>query len=235
MSTEVADRLAKMRRPFTAKQLSSRPEIWCTACSRGSCNVHSEGICAICGEHTREAHTHVDYISIAHIKKRLSDTDPQWEAKPLGEPVRSGDWWTIGVELTVCGVTKYGLGQTLTHDYRYGPAGLMSSAISNAFTMFGAGLQTRLAPAGLEGKVLQPLVGATATSYDEPDPGESPMAEANTLAMCFSSKTIKAWAANNYPDEKLGMNKAAMLVQLASAAGISVVELFARMSGDLDG
>jgi hypothetical protein len=86
----------------------------------------------------------LDYVSHAWVTDRLLQVDPLWTWKPLaftdaGLPVfdSNGGLW---IELTVCGVTRYGYGEPQGRDKFDMTKGAIGNAIRNAAMRFGVAL-----------------------------------------------------------------------------------------------
>jgi len=87
---------------------------------------------------------HLDYVSHAWVTDRLLQVDPLWTWKPLaftesGLPAfdNNGGLW---IELTVCGVTRYGYGEPQGRDKFDQTKGAIGNAIRNAAMRFGVAL-----------------------------------------------------------------------------------------------
>jgi hypothetical protein len=101
----------------------------------------------------------LDYVSHAWVTDRLLQVDPLWTWKPLaftdaGLPAfdSNGGLW---IELTICGVTRYGYGEPQGRDKFDMTKGAIGNAIRNAAMRFGVALdlwakespgETKLAP-----------------------------------------------------------------------------------------
>lgn len=94
----------------------------------------------------------LDYVSHAWVTDRLLQVDPSWTWKPLaftdaGLPLfdASGGLW---IELTICGVTRYGYGEPQGRDKFDMTKGAIGNAIRNAAMRFGVALDlwTKEAP-----------------------------------------------------------------------------------------
>jgi hypothetical protein len=86
----------------------------------------------------------LDYVSHAWVTDRLLAVDPHWTWKPLaftdaGLPAfdSNGGLW---IELTVCGVTRYGYGEPQGRDKFDMTKGAIGNAIRNAAMRFGVAL-----------------------------------------------------------------------------------------------
>ena len=86
----------------------------------------------------------LDYVSHAWVTDRLLQVDPLWTWKPLafteaGLPAfdSNGGLW---IELTVCGVTRYGYGEPQGRDKFDMTKGAIGNAIRNAAMRFGVAL-----------------------------------------------------------------------------------------------
>ena len=86
----------------------------------------------------------LDYVSHAWVTDRLLQVDPMWTWKPLaftesGLPAfdANGGLW---IELTICGVTRYGYGEPQGRDKFDMTKGAIGNAIRNAAMRFGVAL-----------------------------------------------------------------------------------------------
>jgi hypothetical protein len=86
----------------------------------------------------------LDYVSHAWVTDRLLQVDPLWTWKPLafteaGLPAfdSNGGLW---IELSVCGVTRYGYGEPQGRDKFDQTKGAIGNAIRNAAMRFGVAL-----------------------------------------------------------------------------------------------
>jgi len=86
----------------------------------------------------------LDYVSHAWVTDRLLQVDPMWTWKPLaftdaGLPAfdSHGGLW---IELTICGVTRYGYGEPQGRDKFDMTKGAIGNAIRNAAMRFGVAL-----------------------------------------------------------------------------------------------
>ena len=86
----------------------------------------------------------LDYVSHAWVTDRLLQVDPLWTWKPLaftdaGLPAfdTNGGLW---IELTICGVTRYGYGEPQGRDKFDMTKGAIGNAIRNAAMRFGVAL-----------------------------------------------------------------------------------------------
>jgi hypothetical protein len=86
----------------------------------------------------------LDYVSHAWVTDRLLQVDPMWTWKPLaftdaGLPAfdPNGGLW---IELTICGVTRYGYGEPQGRDKFDMTKGAIGNAIRNAAMRFGVAL-----------------------------------------------------------------------------------------------
>jgi len=103
----------------------------------------------------------LDYVSHAWVTDRLLQVDPVWGWKPLaftdaGLPAfdSNGGLW---IELTVCGVTRYGYGEPQGRDKFDQTKGAIGNAIRNAAMRFGVALDlwAKEQPAPVESKPAQ--------------------------------------------------------------------------------
>jgi hypothetical protein len=98
----------------------------------------------------------LDYVSHAWVTDRLLQVDPMWTWKPLaftdaGLPAfdSNGGLW---IELTICGVTRYGYGEPQGRDKFDMTKGAIGNAIRNAAMRFGVALDLWAKEAPVETK-----------------------------------------------------------------------------------
>jgi len=98
----------------------------------------------------------LDYVSHAWVTDRLLQVDPLWTWKPLaftdaGLPAfdSNGGLW---IELTICGVTRYGYGEPQGRDKFDMTKGAIGNAIRNAAMRFGVALDLWAKEAPVETK-----------------------------------------------------------------------------------
>jgi len=131
------ERDRRLRAPFDPDQIEKLPKQLrredqdkgkCEPGSRYTADGHTCG-----GYHARSVH--LDYVGHAGITMRLNEVDPTWDWQPVpnpaerGLPVRNGELW---IQLTVLGITKYGLGDDAKSNKE-----LYGDAIRNAAMRFG--------------------------------------------------------------------------------------------------
>lgn len=136
-----------LRQPFPAETIGKLPKSTCRDCSqsqRKRCDRHQwVSHCPECkGSHT-SATMHLDYVGHAAVTDRLLTVDPGWswdfsEVDPAtGNPSLrhsldpDGNLW---IRLTICGVTRIGVGDGKSAKERIG------DAIRNAAMRFGMAL-----------------------------------------------------------------------------------------------
>lgn len=124
-----------LRQPTPAHLLSLKPV-----------NVRkddSKSKCRLCGTYAG-SHQHLTFAGHAAITDRLLAADPAWRWDPvpdpasLGLPALPGTLW---IALTVCGVTRYGFGDS---EGKTGPNAVkecIGDALRNAAMRFGVGLE----------------------------------------------------------------------------------------------
>jgi hypothetical protein len=149
LSAEQLAALQRLRAPFAAEQVSSRPEITCPACAdgkHGRCAEHDKTVCPVCGSYVTTAHIDLDYVGHAEITGRLLDVDPLYSWEPMARTARdlplldeyNGLWMT----LTVCGVTRYGYGDASRRGMNSTSVKeIIGNALRNAGMRFGMGLE----------------------------------------------------------------------------------------------
>jgi hypothetical protein len=142
-------RLKRLREPFVEAQVGKLPRTTCSACSKSQkkvCDEHSKKQCQHCGNYMTTAHLHLDYVGHAAVTDRLLQVDPEWSWEPIafdaeGAPLiqRKGEQLVMWVRLTVCGVTRLGVG-TVQESAFDAPKQLIGDALRNAAMRFGVAL-----------------------------------------------------------------------------------------------
>ena len=124
------DKLAELRLPFPEGTVGLLPKPLKKDSQRGKCPE--------CGGYHGLPAMHLDYVGHAAVTDRLLSVDPRWTWEPLavderGLPAldRDGNLW---IRLTVCGVTRLGVGDGPSMKERIG------DALRNAAMRFGVAL-----------------------------------------------------------------------------------------------
>lgn len=119
-----------LRKPFPAESIGKLPKPYKRDSPKSQC-----GECG--GFHGLPA-VHLDYVGHAATTDRLLTVDPEWTWEPMGVdqfglpvPDAQGNLW---IRLTVCGVTRIGVGDGSSAKERIG------DAIRNAAMRFGVAL-----------------------------------------------------------------------------------------------
>lgn len=143
--------LAKLREPFGPEHVGKLPKITCPHCSKAPgrcCQEHSKSKCAGCDNYITSRHIHIDYVGHGAVTHRLLDVDPAWSWEPLafdhsGMPLFAYDenldpisFW---IRLTICGVTRLGVGTCLPGQTDAEKV-LIGDALRNAAMRFGVAL-----------------------------------------------------------------------------------------------
>ncbi len=132
---DVTARLALLREPFQAHQISKLPKPFKRDAVKGKCNE--------CGGYHGLPAVHLDYVGHAALTDRLLDVDSAWGWEPvadpagLGLPVADGGMW---IRLTVCGVTRFGFGCADGKSGGDAVKEIIGDALRNAAMRFGAAL-----------------------------------------------------------------------------------------------
>lgn len=222
-------------RRFASSQTTLYPRVWCDGCaSNDFCRIegHQVGLCTVCGERGPNAHTHDVGIEADMLKRRLAEFD-EWHFDPVVGPNGELIIQTAGRHQFVTGTLhlqhdgkrrdQYCIGQATNGDVnRYGPAGLVTRAISNGARAHGlvAARQLDEPP-----DALQPLAGATVIDIDRP---EKPAPEAAGIHFStrarelvdeheLTSTAIRKFGKSRCTDVRLGSSPSAMLMTLATA------------------
>ncbi len=137
MSTEIAERLAMLRKPFEPNQISKLPKPFSKDSQKGQCKE--------CGGYHGLPAVHLDYVGHAALTDRLLEVDPMWSWEPLaldssGLPLldKDGGMW---IKLTVCGVTRLGYGDAQGKTGPNATKERVGDALRNAGMRFGAALE----------------------------------------------------------------------------------------------
>ena len=122
--------LEKLREPFPEGTVGKLPKPYKRDSPKGNCRE--------CGGYHGLPAAHLDYVGHAAVTDRLLSVDPAWTWEPLaldqmGLPSldRDGNLW---IRLTVCGVTRLGVGDGPDMKQRIG------DALRNAAMRFGVAL-----------------------------------------------------------------------------------------------
>lgn len=124
------EQAAALRQPFPSSAVGKLPKPYKKDSPKGNCPECS-------GYHGLPA-VHLDYVGHAATTDRLLTVDPDWSWEPMGTdqaglpaPDAQGNLW---IRLTVCGVTRIGVGDGASMKERIG------DAIRNAAMRFGVAL-----------------------------------------------------------------------------------------------
>lgn len=151
MIDQTQEMLAALRAPFPDDAVSLKPVytgdyeyVDGNYDEGGKIPESAWGKCDVCGRYHALPAKHLRYIGHARITERLNDVDPEWRWEPLavdsdGVPIiRGGSMW---INLTVCGITRIGVGDA---GGKYGTNAtkeIVGDAIRNAAMRFGCGLE----------------------------------------------------------------------------------------------
>lgn len=186
--TMTPEALAILRREFAPAAIGKLPRITCKACrdARGKvCDRqdHRKVDCAACGNWITSAHIHLDYVGHADVTDRLLEADPAWTWEPFalseedGTPLisRNGSELTMWIRLTVCGVTRPGVGSVAPDSFDVAKQ-LIGDALRNAAMRFGIALDLWTKHEALDSTIA--LEDAPAAQSETPAPPvEEPLAE----------------------------------------------------------
>ena len=137
-----AQQQALLRKPFPAASIGSLPRSTCRKCSdsaRKRCEDHAwVSACPMCHGNHSSATLHLDYVGHAAVTDRLLAVDPGWSWEPFaldanGLPLLDSAR-NLWIKLTVCGVTRLGVGDGKNAKECIG------DAIRNAAMRFGVAL-----------------------------------------------------------------------------------------------
>lgn len=170
MTDMTPDKAKALRKPFDAEQVGKLPKPYSAQSQKGNCKE--------CGGYHGLPAAHLDYVGHAATTDRLLIVDPGWNWEPFttdpqGLPALDGRG-NLWIRLTVCGVTRIGVGDGKSLKECIG------DAIRNAAMRFGVALdlwakedlEQSKAPVSAVGDVVRPQP-ATARAADftskEPD------------------------------------------------------------------
>ncbi len=135
MSTLTEEAAKALRAPFEPSVVGKLPRVTQKDGQKSKCRE--------CGGYL-PPHIHLDYVGHAAVTDRLLTVDPEWSWEPvafdvLGAPliVSNGGTATMWIRLTVCGVTRLGVGIAAGVELE---KQLISDAIRNAAMRFGVAL-----------------------------------------------------------------------------------------------
>jgi hypothetical protein len=124
------EQAAALRKPFPRETVGTLPKPYKRDSPKGQCNE--------CGGYHGLPAVHLDYVGHAATTDRLLSVDPEWTWEPMAldaaglpMPDREGNLW---IRLTVCGVTRIGVGDGGSSKERIG------DALRNAAMRFGVAL-----------------------------------------------------------------------------------------------
>lgn len=130
MSEMTPEKATALRQPFPKESVGKLPKPMKRDAPKGQCSE--------CGGWHGLPAVHLDYVGHAATTDRLLTVDPEWTWEPMGVdqcglpvPDAQGNLW---IRLTVCGVTRIGVGDGASAKERIG------DAIRNAAMRFGVAL-----------------------------------------------------------------------------------------------
>lgn len=137
-----ANKAAALRQPFGPEVVGKLPKSTCRACTQSQtkhCDRHPwVSNCDVCRGNHSTATIHLDYVGHAAVTDRLLIVDPDWNWEPMGLDEKGLPALTSGknlwIKLTVCGVTRLGVGDGNSIKECIG------DAIRNAAMRFGVAL-----------------------------------------------------------------------------------------------
>ena len=102
------------------------------------------GRCGVCGKYHNLPAKHLKFVGHARITERLNDVDPEWDWTPMatdddGVPIIKGG--CLWIWLTVCGITRIGVGDARGNTGADAVKEMIGDAIRNAAMRFGCGLE----------------------------------------------------------------------------------------------
>ena len=122
--------LAALRVPFRPEEVGKLPKPYKKDAQRGTCDD--------CGKYHGLPAMHLDFVGHGHVTKRLLDVDPEWSWEPFALDAQGlpalDKWGNLWIRLTVCGVTRIGVGDGASMKV------LIGDALRNAAMRFGVAL-----------------------------------------------------------------------------------------------
>lgn len=136
--------LALLRVPFPPHQISKLPKPTKAQTEAVRADFRKGARCSVCGAWHHPDVIHLDYVGHAALTDRLLDADPAWSWEPVafgpdGNPLvdADGGMW---IKLTVCGVTRFGYGDSQDKSGPNAVKERIGDALRNAAMRFGAAL-----------------------------------------------------------------------------------------------
>ena len=136
MTDNKISRLALLRKPFEAHQISKLPKPYKKDSPKGQCKE--------CGGYHGLPALHLDYVGHAALTDRLLEVDPEWNWEPIalddrGVPIvdKDGGMW---IRLTICGISRLGYGDSQEKTGANATKERIGDALRNAAMRFGAAL-----------------------------------------------------------------------------------------------
>lgn len=124
------EKLAELRVPFPAAEVGKLPKPYSKDAQKGTCGE--------CGKYHGLPAMHLDFVGHGHVTKRLLDVDPEWSWEPFALDAQGlpalDKWGNLWIRLTVCGVTRIGVGDGASMKV------LIGDALRNAAMRFGVAL-----------------------------------------------------------------------------------------------
>lgn len=200
MENNLIERLALLRKPFEAHQISKLPKPLRRDAPKGNCKE--------CGGYHGLPAIHLDYVGHAALTDRLLDVDPAWTWEPLstdekGLPTvdQNGGMW---IKLTICGVTRLGYGDAQGKIGGDAVKERIGDALRNAAMRFGAALdlwhkgdlhkdEDDQAPPPKQAKQQQPIEDSAYLTFEKQwkeDMDNAALAGPKTLQASFDSMPV---------------------------------------------
>jgi len=184
--------LERLREKFPKESVGILPKPYKADSPKGKCDV--------CGGFHGLPAVHLDFVGHAAVTDRLLSIDPAWSWEPMGiDPTglpavdKSGNLW---IKLTVCGVTRIGVGDGKSAKECIG------DAIRNAAMRFGVALdlwtKDELESAAEHGSNVKPT---RAKSQPAPESAKSQPASDKGLRTEAQSKALWTLAGKVMPDK----------------------------------
>jgi len=146
MTDEKAEKktgLDLLREPFPENQIGKLPKPTKQQTDEVRANYKSGIRCGVCGQWHHPKVVHLDYVGHAPVTNRLLDVDLEWNWEPMsvndkGLPTIVND--ELWIKLTVCGVTRLGVGDAQGKTGTNATKEMIGDAIRNAGMRFGMAL-----------------------------------------------------------------------------------------------
>ena len=203
---------AMLRAPFPAGAIGKLPRTTCRTCPKSPgkvCDRHSKNECRVCGNYMTTAHIHLDYVGHADVTSRLLEVDPTWGWEPTalapdGTPmiVTEGKDAVMWIRLTVCGVTRLGVGIVEAGSFEIEKQ-LIGDALRNAAMRFGVAVDLWAKHEAMDSTIEVADDSPTPIRpTPEPKADDEPLADGMVATRAAKSALVAAYEAAGAADAK---------------------------------